>query len=143
MRVSDETRSKVETALADHARRANRDRAVATADRDDIVSDRKVARTTEAILRWLDKAKGEMAANELRSKIKYDLRVYFGSAIAELIEDSLVPIDVDRVEGTGSHRYTLYRAYRVRPAGQRPCTPGTPCTIGCPIALSHSAGVTA
>ncbi|MEP9391680.1 hypothetical protein ABLE94_05370 [Gordonia sp. VNK1] len=89
MRVSDRTRARVDSTLSDKNRRANRAKAHAVAERDEVVADRKLARAKEAVIRWLDR-RGELPANEIRSKLKADLRDYFGAAVAELVESGQV-----------------------------------------------------
>lgn len=75
---------------------ANRARAHATADREEIVSDRKLQRAKDAVLRWLARA-NELPTNEIRSKLKADLRDHLGAALAELADEGRVlAIEVDR-----------------------------------------------
>jgi hypothetical protein len=93
MAVSNATRAHTQRAIADKARRARHTLAEAAAEHDDIVSDRKLTRCKQAILRWLAKPpKGQqhVARNELRRKLRHDLRPYFDAAIAELIETHAV-----------------------------------------------------
>ena len=89
MRESDRARERIASILQDSARRSNRARAHAVADRDEVVSERKLTRTKEAIIRWLGR-RGELPTNEIRSKLKADLRDYLGAALAELAESGQV-----------------------------------------------------
>ncbi|MEP9391154.1 hypothetical protein ABLE94_02695 [Gordonia sp. VNK1] len=96
MRVSDRTRARVDNTLSEAIRRSNRAKAHAVAERDEVVADRKLARSKEAVIRWLDR-RGELPANEIRSKLKADLRDYFGAAVAELVESGqVIETRVDR-----------------------------------------------
>lgn len=89
MRESDRTRERIAMVLQDSARRSNRAKAHAVAERDEVVSERKLTRTKEAVIRWLERH-DELPANEIRSKLKADLRDYLGAALAELVESSQV-----------------------------------------------------
>ena len=79
-------------ALTEQSRRANTARALATADREEIISDRKVQRCKEGILRRLDRHGGApIQQRELRRGLKSDIRDNFDAATAELIaEESIV-----------------------------------------------------
>lgn len=90
MAMSDATRSALIRATEQASRSANRARAYATAERDEIVSDRKVQRAKQAILRWLDKGNGELAARDLLPKLKADIRNDFGAAAAELAAEGVI-----------------------------------------------------
>ncbi len=88
--------------LAAVASAANRAKAHAIADRDDIVSDRKLERAKQAILRKLGRSV-EAPTRELRSALKADLRGNFDTAISELADDGRIfAIEVD-----GGRRYRL------------------------------------
>ncbi|UVO11915.1 hypothetical protein NM962_18665 [Mycobacterium sp. SVM_VP21] len=89
MAVSDATRAWVQRERAEAARRSNRGRALAAADREEVVSDRKLQRAKQAILRWLDKSQ-VMAGADLRQKLKADIRDNFEPAAAELAEEGLI-----------------------------------------------------
>lgn len=94
LRMSSTTREWVQRQRADATRSANRARALATADRDEIVSARKLQRAKQAIIRWLEKS-NELPSSDLRRRLKADLRADFGAAIAELTaEGSISEIDV-------------------------------------------------
>ncbi|HNM83663.1 MAG: hypothetical protein U0Q20_07860 [Mycobacterium sp.] len=88
--VSDQTRGQLMAATEHAARAANRARAHALADRDEIVGDRKVLRAKQAILRWLGKCGPQLAARDLLPKLKADIRADFGAAAAELAAEGLI-----------------------------------------------------
>ncbi|WP_208651353.1 hypothetical protein [Gordonia alkanivorans] len=89
MRESDRTRERIAATLQDSARRSNRAKAHAVAERDEVVSERKLTRTKDAVIRWLERH-GELPANQIRSRLKADLRDYLGAALAELVESGQV-----------------------------------------------------
>ncbi|AYE97910.1 hypothetical protein C0J29_27065 [Mycobacterium paragordonae] len=96
MAVSDQTREWIvnEALKADRAK--IRDRAMARARGEEFVSDHKLLRAKSAVIRWLGRDT-ELAANQLRSKLKADLRDHFGAATAELVAEGLIAeIHVDR-----------------------------------------------
>ncbi len=104
MSVSDRTRSKVERTLWEGSRKLNVARALDQADRDETVSERKLQRARESVLRWL--AKGDRARHELQKNLKADIRDYLETALAELEDEGRIRRNPD------SRRYT--------------CTTGTP-----------------
>ncbi|MEC4763358.1 hypothetical protein VT930_09600 [Mycobacterium sherrisii] len=114
MEVSDHTRAWVQHERAEAARRSNRGRALATAERDEVISDRKLARTKETLLRWLAKS-GETSGADLRRKLKADLRVNFAPAVSELADEGRITV----IETDKGIRYRL--APEVHP-----CTESTP-----------------
>lgn len=96
MAVSDQTREWIVNEAQKAASAKIRDRAMARARGEEFVSDHKLRRAKSAVLRWLEKD-GELAANQIRSKLKADLRDHFGAAVAELVSECLiVEIRVDR-----------------------------------------------
>lgn len=96
MQVSDDTRNAMLEYDRQAARSKLRERAMARARGEEFVSDHKLSRAKAAVLRWLQRD-GELAANQLRSKLKADLRDHFGAAVAELAaEGFIVEIHVDR-----------------------------------------------
>ncbi|SLC85064.1 hypothetical protein [Mycobacteroides abscessus] len=68
---------------------ANRARAHATADREEIVSDRKLQRAKEAILRRLGRV-DDIAKRDLRPTLKADIRDYFDAALVELTDTGVI-----------------------------------------------------
>ncbi|MBI5339024.1 MAG: hypothetical protein HZB45_15190 [Mycolicibacterium rufum] len=96
MTVSDQTREWIVGEAQKAARAKVRQRAIARADGEEFVSDRKLQRAKSAVIRWLGRDQ-ELAANQLRSKLKADLRDHFGAAVAELVAEAvIVEIQVDR-----------------------------------------------
>ncbi|ORV83481.1 hypothetical protein AWC11_22025 [Mycobacterium interjectum] len=116
MAMSDRTRAWVQRERAKAAQQNNRGRALATAERDEVISDRKLQRAKEAVLRWLARqASGETFGADLRRKLKADLRDNFSAAVSELADEGrIIVIETDR----GS-RYRLA-------AESTPCTESTP-----------------
>lgn len=102
MAVSDKTRQRVIEARSAKARWDNKARALAAEEHDTFVTDRRLERTREAILRWLDKADGEpVSRRDLRNqRIKYELRAHFDPAVAELLDEGLIK-EVELEQGTG------------------------------------------
>ena len=112
--LSDRTRAMVQAVVGDATRQRNAAKALATADRDEIVGDRKLLRTRQAAERWLARD-GELSGTELRRKVKADLRPYFDAAIAELAAEEV--IEIKKVE----------RGVRYRLRGEETrCTTSTP-----------------
>lgn len=96
MAVSNRTRDWVVEQAKIAARAKVRDRAMARAKGEEFVSDHKLQRAKAAVLRWLQRD-GELASNQLRSKLKADLRDHFGAAVAELAAEGwITEIQVDR-----------------------------------------------
>jgi hypothetical protein len=126
MRVSDHTRDGVAIAAEQARIRANRARAHATAEREEIISDRKLARCRQAIERWIDKAEDgeQIARHDLRKRIKSDVRSHFDTSVAQLIDES-------KITEIASDYKTLYRKGPRGPSGPPPSTSGNdPWTTG-------------
>ncbi len=89
MDVSTYTRERCKRALIEQSRSQNTARALATADRDEIISERKLQRCKEVITRALGRLpQGQLIAhNQLRRSLKSDVRDYFDSATADLIAE--------------------------------------------------------
>lgn len=115
MAVSNHTRQGVQQATRDKARQTNRARAHAVADRDEIVSDRKLHRAKEAVIRWLGNS-GELAARDLRPKLKADIRDYFDAALAELADAGQIHV----TEVANGRRYRLTPEVHAVPEVQPP-----------------------
>ncbi len=114
MAMSDRTRAWVQRERAEAAQRSNRGRALATAEREELISDRKLTRAKEAVLRWLGRS-GEISGVDLRRKLKADLRDNFSAAVSELAEEGRI-IVIETEKGT---------RYRHTPEVHR-CTQSTP-----------------
>ncbi|WP_211279260.1 hypothetical protein [Mycobacterium europaeum] len=124
MAMSDRTRAWVQQQRVEASRRVNRGRALATAERDEVISDRKLQRAKEAVLRWLARASGETFGADLRRRLKADLRVNFAPAVSELADEGrIIVIETDR----GSR-------YRLMPES-------TPCTESTPVYSQVNSGV--
>ncbi|WGJ84240.1 hypothetical protein [Gordonia sp. SMJS1] len=96
MRESDRTRERIAAVLRDSARRSNRAKAHAVAERDEVVSERKLERAKAGVLRWLERD-GELPRNELRSRARSDWRDQVSAALADLVANGTVTeIRVDR-----------------------------------------------
>ncbi|OBC10356.1 hypothetical protein A5788_06570 [Gordonia sp. 852002-50816_SCH5313054-c] len=102
MRVSDRTRARIEREARAVARKVNEARAIAAAERDEVIADRKLQRARAAILRWLERD-GELATRDLRMRARSDWRDALTPALADLIADGSV-IEISVTNGT---RYRL------------------------------------
>lgn len=123
MDTSDRVRAELIAATEQAARNANRARALAAADREEVASDRKLERTKQGIVRWLGRHR-ELSSADLRRKVKADLRDHLHTALSELADEGqILLIQVDR--GT---RYRL-------------AAEGTRCTESTPRNLQVSGGV--
>lgn len=110
MAVSNRTRDWVVEQAKIAARAKVRDRAMARAKGEEFVSDHKLQRAKAAVLRWLQRD-GELASNQLRSKLKADLRDHFGAAVAELAAEG----GLLRFRWTAASAIALIPRYRVYP----------------------------
>jgi hypothetical protein len=106
--VSNATRAWVEKYVAERGKRANAARAHAAAERDEIVSERKLKRTIKAIERWFANPKhvdadGWVRKRDLQSRaLKSDIREYLDDALAQLTDEG-------KVESREIDKGTLYR----------------------------------
>lgn len=105
MAVSNRTRDWIVQQAKSAQRAKVRDRAIARAAGEQFISDHKLDRAKKAVLRWLERD-GESAANQIRSKLKADLRDHFGAAIAELAAEG--QIDEIRVERGARYRLNAH-----------------------------------
>lgn len=99
MDVSNYTRERCQRALTEQSRSANTARALATADREEIISDRRHQRCKESILRWVAKLTegNTISRQQLTRNIKSDIRDCFDAAIGELIaEERITPVRTPR-----------------------------------------------
>jgi hypothetical protein len=126
MAVSNATRAGCQQTVATVARRTNRARALAAAERDEIVSDRKLASCKQTILRWINTLPdgGQISRHDLRRKLKADRRMYFDAAIAELTDERFVAA----VSADIGEAYT--RGTRVPDGTRPPTSENDPCTSG-------------
>jgi hypothetical protein len=107
MDVSNYTRERCQRALAEQSRSANTARALASADREEIVSDRKAQRARSTVLRKID-ARGQLTKNQLRMAMKADIRDYLDAAISDLLDANEITVSPGR---SGSHRVHVYHRY--------------------------------
>ncbi|WP_175401553.1 hypothetical protein [Mycobacterium malmoense] len=88
MDVSTYTRDRCQRALLEQTRSTNTARALAAADREEIISDRKLQRCKEGITRALIRLGDRpIPHNQLRRNLKSDVRDYFDAAITELTSE--------------------------------------------------------
>lgn len=107
MAVSAATRERCQRALADQNRTINTARALATAERDEIMSDRKLQRARTTVLRKID-ARGRLTKNQLRMAMKADIRDYLDTAISDLLDSR----EIDVSPGTlGDRKVHMYHRY--------------------------------
>ncbi len=92
MDVSNYTRERCQRTLAEQSRKVNTARALATADREEIISERKLQRCKDGIARALSRlSDGSLIPhNQLRRSLKSDVRDYFDAATAELIDEGRI-----------------------------------------------------
>ncbi|MED5802943.1 hypothetical protein VX037_18115 [Gordonia sp. Z-3] len=108
MEYSNRTRDWVVAESKKVARQKVRDRAMARAAGDEIISDRRLDRAKAGILRWLERD-GELSKRDLRPKLKADIRDQFTTALAELVADGLI---LERAVPNGS-KYRLSQVHAV------------------------------
>lgn len=125
MAVSDATRQRCQRAVAEQSRQVNRARALAVAERDEIVSDRKLQRARTTVLRKID-ARGQLTKNQLRMAMKADIRDYLDTAISDLLDAQEITVS----PGTsGTRKVHMYHRYMPeKPAstsGDETCTEST------------------
>lgn len=107
MDVSNYTRERCQRALTEQSRSANTARALATAERDEIVSDRKAQRARATILRKID-ARGQLTKNQLRMAMKADIRDYLDTALSDLLDAREITISPGM---SGTHKVHVYHRY--------------------------------
>ncbi|MCX4096536.1 hypothetical protein [Nocardia sp. alder85J] len=88
MAVSDGTRASVQRAATEQKRRANHARALASAEREEILSDRKFQRARNSILRSL--TDGPAGRSPLRRRMKEDIRANFDAALSDLLDSGQI-----------------------------------------------------
>jgi hypothetical protein len=92
MDVSNYTRERCQRTLAEQSRKVNTARALATADREEIISERKLQRCKDGIVRATSRLPdGSLIPhNQLRRSLKSDVRDYFDAATGELIDEGRI-----------------------------------------------------
>ena len=125
MTISDLTREQCRSALTGHRRSQNTARALAAAERDEIVAERKSQRAREAILRKLAGGQ-QLTTSELHRSLKADIRDYYDAALTELIEAQEVHISPAKRGNREVHVYQRYTDGKVSSTSiDDPCTRGT------------------
>ncbi|QFS89497.1 hypothetical protein FIV07_02000 [Mycobacterium sp. THAF192] len=102
MDISDATRTALIAAARQAARDTNRAKALASADRDEVVETTKLQRTKHTLLKHLDRQQ-QMPRHDLRKRLRSDQRQHFDAAITELIDDG----QVFAVDGENSTTYQV------------------------------------
>lgn len=98
MAISDQTRRRLSQVAVDNARKANRARAHATAERDETIMNSRVDRAANGILARLKKAGAPVRRSELRRSLRSDLRPEAETAFVRLIDANLIaPINEHEV----------------------------------------------
>lgn len=125
MAVSASAREQCRRALTEHSRSQNTARALAAAERDEIVSERKSQRARDAILRKLS-GEQQLTTGELRRSLKVDIRDYYDTELTELLDSGEIVVS----PGTrGNKKVHVYHRYtpQEQPTSSAnvPCTPGT------------------
>lgn len=125
MNISGRTREHCRIALNERFRHKTRARAMATAEHDEIVSERKAQRAREAILRRLANHPEQTRA-ELNRALKVDIRDYLDSALSDLLDQQGIAVSPGR---RGTQKVHVYARYTPREmgsiSGDEPCT-GSP-----------------
>ena len=125
MDVSASTREQCRRALTDHSRSQNTARALAAAERDEIVSERKAQRAREAILRKLS-ADQQLTTGELRRSLKVDIRDYYDAALTELLDNGEIIVSPGTRGHKNVHVYHRYTSQELPTSSANvPCTSGT------------------
>lgn len=92
MDVSNYTRERCKHALAEQSRSHNTARALATAEREEIISERKLLRCKEGVMRAVSRLPVDdfIPHNQLRRSLRSDVRDFFDPAIGELITENRI-----------------------------------------------------
>jgi hypothetical protein len=101
MDVSAYTRERCRRALVDQTRSQNTACALATAEREEIMSDRRVQRARDGILRQLRQQTPQLRS-ALRRNLKGDIRDYFDAALEDLDRSGEVTVSPGDSNGRGS-----------------------------------------
>ncbi|MGH3633945.1 MAG: hypothetical protein ACRDTS_07610 [Mycobacterium sp.] len=135
MAVSDATRADVQRAARDKARSVNQARALATAERQEIVSERKLQRAKEAILRRLTGDR-QLTKNQLRQTLKADIRDDLQTALGELLDSGKITVSPARRGTQRVHVYHQYTSQKLSSTSDdEACTAGT--RVPTPLRLAH------
>ena len=107
MDVSAAARQRCRRALTEHHRSQNTARALATAERDEIIAERKSQRAREAILRKLS-GDHQLTGGELRRALKVDIRDYYHAVLAELLDTGQIAMSTGI---RGNRKVPVYHQY--------------------------------
>ncbi|MGH3523112.1 MAG: hypothetical protein ACRDU4_09860, partial [Mycobacterium sp.] len=107
MAVSRATRTQCQQRLGEERRKINRGRALASAEREEIVSDTKLGRAKKHILRKLADGNGH-TRSDLRKSMKVDIRDHLDPALDDLIESQDVTVDEAMRGNRSVHVYRWY-----------------------------------
>ena len=99
MAESNRVRQRIATIIAESSRKANRAKAHAAAERDEVLAEKKVQRAANGIVARLERAGRVMSQSELRKALRSDLRPEFQPAVDALIAAEVID--------TTPHGYTL------------------------------------
>ncbi|NKY57224.1 hypothetical protein HGA15_13875 [Nocardia flavorosea] len=96
LRVSDHTRAQVQQSVAEQSRSANRARALAAAERNEVISDHAEQRARDrvrgSVLRYLDR-RTVATRKELRVNLRSELRSLLDSELGELESEGAISYD--------------------------------------------------
>jgi hypothetical protein len=138
MDVSAWTRERCRRALAEQSRSQNTARALATAERDEIVSDRKAQRARETILRKLANDR-QQTGGELRRALKADIRDYYDAVLSDLLDRGEIGVSPGL---RGNRKVHVYHRYTDRkPASNSQddtCTQSTRVPTPLELAKTHT-----
>lgn len=125
MDISIGTRERCQRALIEQSRSINTARALATAEREEVISDRKLQRAKEAILRKLAEGR-QLPRHLIRKALKADLRDYFDPALDGLLTDGEVLVSPGQ---RGTQKVPVYQRYTGQKHGSssnnKTCTEST------------------
>jgi hypothetical protein len=132
MDVSAATREQCRRALTEHNRTQNTARALAVAERDEIIADRKSQRARDAILRKLS-GDHQLTPGELRRALKVDIRDYYDAALAELLDTGQIAVS-EGIRGNRKvhvyHRYTDQKLPTTSVSGASTAGTRVPAVVG-------------
>lgn len=135
MRVSARTRARIQSVMGEAARRSNRAKAHAAAERDEVIGDRKLERAKSAVLRWIEKH-GQQTEGALSRRARSDWRSDVPAAIEALIDDQAivkvaddsyalrVHVDPRSTSDNASSEYVDSGSTWTPPGGLKPDSPG-------------------
>ena len=132
MEISAVTRDQCLRSLTERNRSQNTARALAAAERDEIIAERKSQRAREAILRKLS-GDNQSTTGELRRALKVDIRDYYDAALTELLDTGQIAVSAGI---RGKRKVHVYHRYTDRElsttSANGPSTAGTrvPAVVG-------------